>query len=252
MDLHRREFLSTAAAAGATLVQGTRKAAPPRTIKAVAFDAFPILDPRPIFALTEELFPGRGTDLSSQWRTRQFEYTWLRTIAGRYVDFWRVTEDALRFAAKAISVQVSPAQEGKLMNAYLQLKPWPDVKPVIQKLKAAGLRIGFLSNFTPKMLEASLTSAQLDGSMDFALSTDAAKTYKPDPKAYQLAMDHLGLKREEILFVAFAGWDAAGAKLFGYPTYWVNRLKLPAEELGTSADGTDHTLAALPKFLGLS
>ena len=252
MELDRRGFLGTAAAAGATQVQGTLLAAPPRAIKAVAFDAFPIFDPRPIFSLAEELFPGKGTDLSNQWRTRQFEYTWLRTITGQYVDFWRVTEDALRFAAKATSLPLSPAQEEKLMSVYLRLKPWPDVEPVLRTLKGAGLQVGFLSNFTPKMLHSSMASAGIEASIDFAISTDAARTYKPDPKAYQLAMDQLGLKRSEILFVAFAGWDAAGAKLFGYPTYWVNRLKLPAEELGTTPDGTDHALAALPKFLALS
>lgn len=251
MNLHRREFLGTAAAAGATLIQGTLAAAPPRTIKAVAFDAFPLLDPRPIFALVEELFPGKGTSLANQWRTRQFEYTWLRTITGRYADFWRVTEDALRFAAKAASIQLTPAQEGKLMDGYLQLKLWPDVEPVLRTLKEAALKLGFLSNFTPKMLEAATTTAGLGATLDFALSTDAARTYKPDPKGYQLAVDHLGLKREEILFVAFAGWDAAGAKLFGYPTCWVNRLKLPAEELGTTPDATDSTLGVVTRFLAL-
>ena len=251
MPLRRREFLSTAAAAGATLIHGTLPAASTRGIKAVAFDAFPLLDPRPIFSMAEEVFPGKGADLSSQWRTRQFEYTWLRTITGRYVDFWQVTEEALRFAGKAVSLHISPAQEQTLMDGYLKLKAWPDVEPVLRSLKGEGLRIGFLSNFTPKMLQASIRSAGLEERVDFAISTDAARTYKPDTKAYQLAMDHLGLQRQEILFVAFAGWDVVGAKSFGYSTYWVNRLKLPAEELGLSADGTDHTLAGLPRYLGL-
>lgn len=249
MDLRRREFLSVAATAG--LIPGAVHAAAPRMIKAVAFDAFPLLDPRPIFATVEQLFPGKGTDFSNQWRTRQFEYTWLRTISGRYVDFWQVTGDALRFAAKAMSLPVSPAQEQLLVEGYLKLKPWPDVEPVLRSLKGAGLQLGFLSNFTPAMLKASIESAGLERSLDFVISTDSARTYKPDPRAYRLAMDQLGLRREEILFVAFAGWDAAGAKSFGYSTYWVNRLKLPPEELGVGADGTDHNLSALPKFLGL-
>jgi 2-haloacid dehalogenase len=81
------------------------------------------------------------------------------------------------------------------------------------------------------------------------LSTDQAKTYKPDPRAYQLGVDALKLKREEILFVAFAGWDAAGAKLFGYPTFWVNRQKLPMEKMDATPDGMGDTLTQLVQFL---
>lgn len=92
-------------------------------IQAVAFDAFPILDPRPIFALAEDLFPGKGNEFSAQWRNRQFEYTWLRVISGQYADFWAVTEDALRFAAKAADVKISPDQQRQLMEGYLRLKP---------------------------------------------------------------------------------------------------------------------------------
>ncbi len=101
------------------------------------------------------------------------------------------------------------------------------------------------------MLQSSIRSAALDGTFDFVISTDAAKTYKPNPKAYQLGIDQLKLKKEEILFVAFAGWDAAGAKSFGYPTYWANRLKMPNEELGVTADAVEDGLAKLPEFLEL-
>ena len=64
--------------------------------KAIAFDGFPILDPRPIFALVDELYPERGVELNNVWRTKQFEYTWLRTISA--IPFWQVADDALVFA----------------------------------------------------------------------------------------------------------------------------------------------------------
>ena len=57
------------------------------------------------------------------------------------------------------------------------------------------------------------------------------------------------LPREQVLFVAFAGWDAAGASRFGYQTYWVNRMKLPAEELGHVPDGIGRSLDDLVSFL---
>jgi 2-haloacid dehalogenase len=135
------------------------------------------------------------------------------------------------------------------MNNYFELKAWPDVSSALGQLKRRALRLGFLSNFTPHMLEGCIESAGLKGDFDFVLSTDLAKTYKPDPAAYSLATKKLALKREEILFVAFAGWDAAGAKRFGFPTFWVNRLNLPPEELGAKADASAPGMAGLVEYV---
>jgi len=219
----------------------------PLYIKALGFDAFPIFDPTPVFALADAMFPGAG--LSDEWRTRQFEYTWLRVAAQHYADFWRVTEDALVFAANKLKLGLSPEKRAALMNAYLGLRAWPDVVPALDSIEKSGIRLALLSNFTRSMLDANIRSAGLDGVFEQVLSTDQAATYKPDPRAYQLGTDALKLTRDEVLFVAFAGWDAAGAKLFGYPTYWVNRQHLPAEEIGVRPDGSGGTLTDLVAFL---
>ena len=187
--------------------------------------------------------------LSETWRIRQFEYVWLRTIAERYADFWQVTEDALIYAAKALKVDLTAERRERLMQVYLKLPPWPDAIPALRSLKEAGFRLAFLSNFTSRMLEAGIRNGHLDGLFEHSLSTDAIQSYKPAPRAYRMAIDAFGLKREEILFAAFAGWDAAGARSFGYKTFWVNRMNLPAEELGETADGTGDSLADLVAFL---
>jgi len=255
MAMTRRDFvrLSAAGAVAGALSSTSQilaaKAPAKSSIKAIAFDAFPIFDPRPVYALVDQLFPGHGAQLSDEWRTHQFEYTWLRAAAGRYADFWQVTADALTFAAKKLGLDVSSQQREKLMNAYLDLKAWPDVAAALKSLKESGYRLAFVSNFTPKMLDSCIRSAGLEGMFEHVLSTDQAKTFKPDPRAYQLGVDAMKLKRDEILFVAFAGWDAAGAKMFGYPTFWVNRLRLPPEELGVSADGRGDSLNELVQFL---
>src|SRR5262244_484617 len=90
-------------------------------IKAVAFDAFPIFDPRPVFALAETLFPGKGAELSNAWRTRQFEYQWLRALSARYADFGRATEDALVFASRQLQLELTAEKRARLMQAYLEL-----------------------------------------------------------------------------------------------------------------------------------
>ena len=251
MSLNRRQFLNLAASGVATslLVNGSTRADTPPTFRAIAFDAFTIFDARPITALAEEFFPGRGTELTSLWRTRQFEYTWLRTLYGRYADFWQVTQDSLEFAAKMLKVELTGEKRERLMNGYLELKAFPDVSRALQVLKDAGLRLAFLANLTPQMLDAATKSSKLEGIFEYNLSTDAVKVYKPDARAYQMAIDAFKLPREEIVFAAFGGWDAAGAKNFGYPTFWVNRPNLPVEQLDVAPDGIGGTLTALIDFV---
>ena len=255
MKLSRRQFFALAAggvAAGPSsiILQGLAgEPASKPMIKAIAFDAFVIFDPRPLVDLAEQLFPGKGKDLSSKWRTRQFEYTWLRVTAKHYADFWQVTQEALEFTAEDLKLELTREKRDKLMNAYLELKAWPEVVPALQSLSKSGFRLALLADLTAAMLVANVTHAGLTGMFEQALSTDQAKTYKPDPAAYQLGIDVLRLKREEILFAAFAGWDACGAKLFGYLTFWVNRLNLPSERLGSEPDATGKTLDDLVVYL---
>jgi 2-haloacid dehalogenase len=216
---------------------------------AIAFDGFPIIDPRPVVAKAEQLFPGKGLELSNTWRTRQFEYTWLRTLGGRYSDFWQVTQEALVFAAKALRIDVSADQRDQLMQTYLELKAWPDVPPALKQFKEAGIRMAFLSNLTNVMLDAAVKNSRLEGFFEPHLSTDRVGAFKPDPRAYQMGLDAFKLKREDIAFAAFAGWDVAGAKWFGYPTFWVNRANASVEELGAVPDASGSSLADLAKFV---
>jgi 2-haloacid dehalogenase len=248
MILDRRRFL--AAGAGVATLSGLSPAAADPKYKAIVFDAFPIFDARSVAALCESAFPGRGDELVNLWRTRQFEYAWLRALSGRYADFATVTEASLVFSAKALKLDLTDDKREHLSRAYFELQPWPDAKPALAKLKDLGLRLAILSNFTPVMLTGCIKASGFEGVFDKVLSTDLVKTYKPDVRAYQVGVDALNLPREEILFVAFAGWDAAGTKSMGYPTFWVNRLGLLPEELGATPDGSGAGLAELLAFIG--
>jgi 2-haloacid dehalogenase len=250
MPMVRREFLTTGLGlAGALVVTAPAVAAVrPAKFRAIAFDAFAVFDPRSVAARCEALFPGRGSELIQMWRTRQFEYAWLRTVSNRYADFERVTDDSLTFAARALNLEMTAQRREQLLRAHFELKAWPDAMPALTALKH-GSSLALLSNFTPDMLNGCIKAAGMDGVFDQVLSTDSARTYKPDPQAYGLGVAALNLAREQILFVAFAGWDAAGAKSFGYPTFWVNRLGLPPEQLGVLPDATGPDLNALLAFV---
>ena len=248
MPINRRDFLGFATV-GVAASTPLGRVADRNGIKAVAFDGFTTFDPRPIAVLAERLYPGNGAALTSAWRTRQFEYTWLRTLMNRYADFWQVTEEALVFAASTVKLELTTEKRGELMQAWLEIKAWPDALPALRALKEDGVRLAFLSNLTAAMIDAAVRNSGLEGLFEPNLSTDRVRAFKPDPRAYQMGIDAFRLRREEILFAAFGGWDAAGARAFGYPTFWVNRGKTPVEELGVAADATGADLHDLAGFV---
>ena len=217
--------------------------------KAVAFDYFVLFDASSVVPEVEKVFPGKGPEFARMWRGKQFEYGFLRSITNRHTDFFKVTEDALVYTAKFMKLELSPDTQKQLLNAYLTLKPWPDTVDALRKLKASGVRIITISNFSRKMLRSNADGAGMTDLFDEFLSTEVNGTYKPEPRAYELGMQRLQLRKEEIVFAAFGGWDAYGAKSFGYTTYWVNRFNLPVEELGIVADRTSNNLEGLLNFV---
>jgi 2-haloacid dehalogenase len=160
-----------------------------------------------------------------------------------------VTEQSLIYAAKASGVELSSDQRDAVMQTWLTLKAWPDVLPSLTQLKAAGIRMTFLANLTAAMLDAVVRNSALDGFFEPHLSTDRVAVFKPAPAAYQMGPDAFKLPKEQIVFAAFAGWDAAGAKWFGYPTFWVNRANARSEELDAVPDGIGEGMADLVKFV---
>jgi 2-haloacid dehalogenase len=248
--LNRRNFVSlVAGAATAFSAESVMAALSEKKIKAIALDGLAVFDPRPVAALTVRIFPERGEELSALWRKQQFEYTWLRTLGRKYVDFLQVTEQALIFACRSLELELTRADSDRLMQSYLELKAWPDALPSLRRLKASGLRMAFLSNFTVTMLDRAVRNSGLEGLFESHLSTDRVGAFKPDPRAYEMATSFFGLRKEEIAFAAFGGWDAVGAKWFGYPTFWVNRAHAAAEELGVLPDGAGKDLNDLASFV---
>ncbi len=217
--------------------------------KAVAFDYFVIFDPSSIVPFVEKEFPGKGPEFARAWQSRQFDYAFLRSITGQYRDFFQITGDALDYTAESMKITLSAEARKRLLDSYLMLKPWSDTINALKKLRASGVQIITIANFSPEMLRANADNSGITDLFDELLSTDVNRTFKPDPKAYELGLRHLGLKKGDIVFAAFGGWDAYGAKSFGYPTFWVNRFGLPVEKLGVVPDGTSTDLDGLLEFV---
>ena len=212
----------------------------PQLPGAVLFDAYGTLfDVYSVGLLAEQLFPGHGQALGVLWRDKQIDYTRLVTSSRSglerssvYLPFWELTSAALRYACKKIGLDLSAGQEQQLMNQYRHLSAFPENREVLQALKQRGIITGILSNGDPAMLGVAVRSAGLDGLLDHVLSVDSLGLYKTHPDAYALGTQALGLPASQVVFVSSNSWDALGATWFGYQTLWVNRYKLPPEEIG--------------------
>jgi 2-haloacid dehalogenase len=216
------------------------------------FDAYGTLfDVRSVAARADELLPGQGVALAGTWRTKQLEYTWLASLmtseSTARPDFAEVTACALDYALATLGVDLAPASRRRLCDAYLALAPFPDVAGALAALAPRPRWI--LSNGTLAMLEPLVRVSGLAAHLDGILSVDAAGIYKPSPRVYQLAVDRLGLPARRIGFVSSNGWDAIGARAFGFTTFWINRTAAPVDRHGPPPDCTIASLGDLPPLL---
>jgi 2-haloacid dehalogenase len=219
-------------------------------IRACVFDAYGTLfDYASAAASCRGDLGDKLEDLTALWREKQLQYTWLRTLEGRHADFWQVTGDALDFALDTLGMESRPLRN-RLMSLYLALAPFPEVPETLQRLKAAGLKTAILSNGSPSMLSAVVDNAGIGEFLDLTLSVEEVGVYKTHPKAYQLAVDRLGITRTAISFQSSNAWDAHAASAFGMRVVWCNRYGQPRERLPGAPDFEIRTLAELPRLLG--
>jgi len=214
-------------------------------IRGYVFDAYGTLFDVHSVVEAGRVITGDPVALSTMWRQKQLEYTWLRALMGTYADFWVVTEAALRYTIRRLGLTASEAQVRRLMEAYLSLACFPEVKAALRPL--AGRPRAVLSNGAPSMLAAAVSASGLTPLLEHVISVDRVKTYKPSPLVYALGPETLGVSAGELLFVSSNGWDVAGAKAFGYQVVWCNRTGAPEEELGVRPDLVIDSLEKIPR-----
>ena len=217
-------------------------------LDALVFDAYGTLyDVHSVTALAGSFFPGRGEALSQRWRTKQLEYTWLRSLMRTYENFDTVTEAGLRYACAALKLNPSETQIAALIAQYVKLATFAEVNAALTALKP-GRKLAILSNGAPGTLGALVRHSRLDTLLDATISVDSLRVFKPDPRVYQLAVERLGVPKEKIGFVSSNCWDAIGAKTFGFTVFWINRLHAPVDLHGPAPD---HTIASLDQIEAL-
>ena len=220
-------------------------------VRACLFDAYGTLfDFASAAQGCEDVPAEKRPALTALWREKQLQYTWLRSLQGRYADFWRVTGDALDFALDSLDLMNTHLRE-RLMNLYLWLEPFPEVPAMLTALRRAGFRTAILSNGSPMMLDTLVKRSDLEAMFDAILSADAVRAFKTHPDVYQYALDSLDLPASAIAFQSSNAWDAHAASDFGMQVVWCNRYGQRRERLPGSPDFEIRTLNELPALLGI-
>ena len=218
-------------------------------IRACVFDAYGTLfDYASAAAACRDALGEKLERVTTLWREKQLQYTWLRAIQGQHADFRQVTGDALDFTLETLGL-ADPALRKRLMDLYATLDAFPEAAAVLSRLKAAGLRTAILSNGTPALLRSAVEHAGIGHLLDAVWSVEEVGVYKPHPRVYQLAVDRLGVAREQISFQSSNAWDAWAASAFGMRVVWCNRYAQRPERLPGNPDHEIRSLAELPALL---
>lgn len=220
-------------------------------IGACVFDAYGTLfDYNAAAARHSAALGDKAAPLAELWRLKQLQYTWLRSLMGRYAGFWQVTGDALDYSMAALGIEDAPLR-ARLMEAYRTLDAYPEVPETLATLRTHGLKCAILSNGEPAMLDSAVEAAGIGDHLDAVLSVDEVGIFKPHPSVYQLAVDRLEVPAERVSFQSSNAWDANGAAAFGFRVAWCNRFGQGQERVPEAPDAEITTLAELPALLGI-
>ena len=193
----------------------------PARTKAVIFDAYGTLfDVHSAVARHMAEIGPDAARFSEVWRSKQLEYSWVLSLAGRYETFWVLTEKALDYAFARFP-DVNRAIRPHLLEAYSSLDAYPEVRATLRTLRQQGLQTGILSNGDPDMLNAAVASADLADNLDAVLSVDEAQVFKTSPRSYELVLQAMPITAGEVVFVSTNRWDIAGAAAVGFAPRWV-------------------------------
>jgi 2-haloacid dehalogenase len=223
---------------------------PPPAIKACVFDAYgTLLDLESAIAAHRAGLGAAALPFLKLWRSKQLEYTWLRTLMRRYADFDEVTADALDYACEAFAIRDGRLRAG-LLAAFERLASYPDAADALAALRRTGVSTAVLSNGTTAMLTSAFKASGVAHELDRVLSVEAVGRYKPAPEVYALAVRELAAAPGELLFVSANPWDVAGAASAGFVTVWINRAGALSERLPFGAVHVIGSLSEVPALAG--
>ena len=179
--------------------------------------------------------------LSSIWRQKQLEYSWLYNSMNEYDSFWKITKDSLEYAMKLLSIN-SVKIKNELLDLYFKIGAFEEVEEVLKKIKKNKIKTAILSNGSYDMLNSAVKNSKFDELISEVISVDECKKFKPHRDVYNLVIDKFNINKKNCIFFSSNCWDIHGASNFGFQTVWVNRKKNIDELLPGQVDDQVQSL----------
>lgn len=158
-----------------------------------------------------------------EWFQQMLQSAFISTITGAYTDFGALGAAALSAVAQRHGATLSDEARQGILMGMRELPPHPDVRPALERMRAAGIRLATLTNSTQEVAEAQLQHAGIRELFEQALSADTVRRLKPAREAYDYAVRRLNVTPSDLALVAAHGWDVAGAAAAGVHTVFVAR-----------------------------
>ena len=179
--------------------------------------------------------------LSSIWRQKQLEYSWLYNSMNEYDSFWKITKDSLEYAMNLLSIN-SVKIKNELLDLYFKISAFEEVEEVLKKIKKNKIKTAILSNGSYDMLNSAVKNSKFDELISEVISVDECKKFKPHRDVYNLVIDKFNINKKNCIFFSSNCWDIHGASNFGFQTVWVNRKKNIDELLPGQVDDQVQSL----------
>jgi len=177
-----------------------------------------------------------------EWFQQVLQSAFVSTVTGAYAEFGTIGGAALSMVGARRGVAVDEAAKERVRDAMRRLPPHPDVRPGLDRLRAAGFRLATLTNNPLATVVAQLASAGLADLFEGTFSADEVRRLKPAPEPYRMAADRLGVAPAGLRLVAAHGWDVAGALRAGCAAAFIAR---PGQVLDPLAPPPDVVAADL-------
>ena len=179
--------------------------------------------------------------LSSIWRQKQLEYSWLHNSMNEYDSFWKITKDSLEYAMNSLSMN-SVKIKNELLDLYFKIGAFEEVEEVLKKIKKNKIKTAILSNGSYDMLNSAVKNSKFNELISEVISVDECKKFKPHSDVYNLVIDKFNINKKNCIFFSSNCWDIHGASNFGFQTVWVNRKKNIDELLPGKVDDQVQSL----------
>ena len=184
---------------------------------------------------------GNWEKLSSIWRQKQLEYSWLHNSMNEYDSFWKITKDSLEYAMNSLSMN-SVKIKNELLDLYFKIGAFEEVEEVLKKIKKNKIKTAILSNGSYDMLNSAVKNSKFDELISEVISVDECKKFKPHRDVYNLVIDKFNINKKNCIFFSSNCWDIHGASNYGFQTVWVNRKKNIDELLPGKVDDQVQSL----------